>query len=159
MAFEVKLDQPLNWWNSLELTSSHFWLFFLICLSVEHWQLAPIDLRKFLTREATLYYSGRNMVLCFQNCPDLLWDKIVLDIEKNFWNLRLMAKNLQNIQITRTIYSSSERSEQILVTECLEQSEFKLEKIIGILKHAGKVRKIHIYSSRLERWTGLMRFL
>jgi hypothetical protein len=25
-----------------------------------------------------------------------LWEKIVLVIEKNFWNLRLKAKNLQN---------------------------------------------------------------
>ena len=39
------------------------------------------------------------------------------------------------------IYSNSETSEQFLVTEYLEQSEFKLEKIVGILKHAGKVRK------------------
>ena len=35
------------------------------------------------------------MVFCYQNCSDLLWDKIVLVIEKNFWNLRLKAKNLQ----------------------------------------------------------------
>ena len=45
-------------------------------------------------------------------------------------------------EITRTIYSNSERSEQFLVTDCyswrflisnkLEQLEFKLEKIIGI---------------------------
>ena len=48
-------------------------------------------------------------------------------------------------EITRTIYSNSERSEQFMVTDCflnlflevshtnkLEQLEFKLEKIIGI---------------------------
>ena len=42
-------------------------------------------------------------------------------------------------EITRTIYSNSERSEQFLVTECffdwtnkLEQLEFNLEKNIGI---------------------------
>ena len=49
-------------------------------------------------------------------------------------------------EITRTIYSNSERPEQFLLTRCffnlfldvynlldkLEQSEFKLEKIIGI---------------------------
>ena len=145
------------------------------------------------------------MVFYYQNCPDLLWEKIVLVIEKNFWNLRLKAENLkffenknahqfsatldncefskhwingvllpklfwptvrkknvlvieknfwnsrlkaENLkffEITRTIYSSSERSEQFLVTECfltcswkflisnkLEKLEFKLEKIIGI---------------------------
>ena len=35
------------------------------------------------------------MVFCYQNCSDLLWEKIVLVIEKNFWNSRLKAKNLQ----------------------------------------------------------------
>ena len=56
-----------------------------------------------------------------------------------------------------TIYSNSEGSEQFLVTECfltcswrflitnkLKQLECKLEKFIGILKHAGKVRKIQL---------------
>ena len=32
----------------------------------------------------------------YQNCSDLLWEKIVLVIEKNFWNSRLKAENLQN---------------------------------------------------------------
>ena len=45
------------------------------------------------------------MVFCYQNCSDLLWEKIVLVIEKNF-------------EIAWTIYSNSERSEQFLVTEC-----------------------------------------
>ena len=35
------------------------------------------------------------IVFCYQNCPDLLWEKNVLVIEKNFWNSRLKAKNLQ----------------------------------------------------------------
>ena len=62
----------------------------------------------------------------------------------------------KKLEITRTIYSNSERSEQFLVTELfflipgewrflisknLEQLEFKLEKIIGIQKPPGKVRK------------------
>ena len=37
----------------------------------------------------------RKMVFCYQNCSDLLWEKIVLVIEKNFWNSRLKAENLQ----------------------------------------------------------------
>ena len=36
------------------------------------------------------------MVFCYQNCSDLLWEKIALVIEKNFWNLRLKAENFQN---------------------------------------------------------------
>ena len=97
----------------------------------------------------------KKMVFCYQNCSDLLWEKIVPVIEKNLWNSRLKAKNLQKFEIARTICSNSERPEQFLVTECflscswrflrsnkLEQLEFNLAKIIGIKKHAGKVRKI-----------------
>ena len=43
--------------------------------------------------------SNLAMVFCYQNCSDLLWEKIVL-------------------VITRTIYSNSEGSEPFLVTEC-----------------------------------------
>ena len=35
------------------------------------------------------------MVFCYQNCSDLLWEKNVLVIKKNFLNSRLKAKNLQ----------------------------------------------------------------
>ena len=38
----------------------------------------------------------KGMVFCYQNCSDLLWEKIVLVIGKNFWNSRLKAENLQN---------------------------------------------------------------
>jgi hypothetical protein len=34
--------------------------------------------------------------ICYQNCSDLLWGKIVLVIEKNFWNSRLKAESFQN---------------------------------------------------------------
>ena len=63
--------------------------------------------------------------------------------------------------MTRKICLNSERSEQFLVTECfltcfwrflvsnkLEQLEFKLEKTIGIEKHAGKVRKKNFLTRR-----------
>ena len=36
------------------------------------------------------------MVFCFQNCYDPFWEKNILVIEKNFWNSRLNAENLQN---------------------------------------------------------------
>ena len=44
----------------------------------------------------SLWPAFHRMVFCYQNCSDLLWEKIVLVIEKNFWNSRLKAKNLQN---------------------------------------------------------------
>ena len=36
------------------------------------------------------------MVFCYPNCSDLLWEKIVPVIEKIFWNPRLKAENLPN---------------------------------------------------------------
>ena len=42
------------------------------------------------------------MVFCYQNCFDLQWEKIVLVIEKNFWNSRLklweFAKFLRSLE-------------------------------------------------------------
>ena len=56
------------------------------------------------------------MVFCYQNCADLLWEKIVILIKKNFrgWEPRIC----KNFEITTKIYSDSERSEHFLVTEC-----------------------------------------
>ena len=54
------------------------------------------------------------MVFCYQNCSDLLYEKIVLVIEKNVWNSRLKAKNLQNFWDPRKIYLNSESPEQFL---------------------------------------------
>ena len=59
-------------------------------------------------------------------------------------------EKLLEIETESREFANSERSEQFLVTECffilflevLElELEFKLEKIIGIQKNAGKVRK------------------
>ena len=36
------------------------------------------------------------MVFCFLNCFNLLWEKNVLVIEKNVWDLRLKAENFPN---------------------------------------------------------------
>jgi hypothetical protein len=47
-------------------------------------------------------------VFCYQNCSDLLWEKIVLVIKKNFeiWGQR--PRICKNFEITRTICSNSE---------------------------------------------------
>ena len=62
-----------------------------------------------------LQYS---MVFYYQNCSDLLWEKIVIMIKVTFWNSRLRDENLQIFEITRTIYTNSERSELFFVTTC-----------------------------------------
>ena len=46
-----------------------------------------------------IWFLGR-MAFCYQNCSDLLREKIVLVTEKNFWNSRLKAKNLQKRFLT-----------------------------------------------------------
>ena len=37
----------------------------------------------------------KDLVFCFQNCSDPLWEKIVLVSENNFWYLRVNAEKLQ----------------------------------------------------------------
>ena len=39
-------------------------------------------------------FTCLEMAFCYQNCSDLLWEKIVIVIKKNFWNSRLKAENL-----------------------------------------------------------------
>ena len=60
----------------------------------------------------------KTMVFCYQNCSDLLWQKIVLVIEKTFEIRGWRPRICKIFEITRTIYSNSERPEQFLVTEC-----------------------------------------
>ena len=56
---------------------------------------------------------------CYQNCSDLLWEKnCSSDWEKTFENWDWRPRICKHFEITRTIYSNSERSEQFLVTEC-----------------------------------------
>ena len=53
--------------------------------------------------------------------PKLFWPTVRKKCscyQEKLLNSRLKAKNLQNFEITRTIYSNSERSEQFLVTKC-----------------------------------------
>ena len=76
-----------------------------------------------------------------KNCLNKLFKKK----KKNF-KFSAFSLEFQNFfSITRSIYSNSERSEQFLVcfhiSNKLGHLEFKLEKNIGIEKHAGKVRK------------------
>ena len=58
------------------------------------------------------------MVFCYQNCSDLLWEKIVLVIEKNFWNSRLKAENLQNFWDHMNNLFKQRKVSTIFETEC-----------------------------------------
>ena len=55
------------------------------------------QLEKTLLQVRNLSFEIILVVPKYQNCSDLLWEKIVLEIEKNFWNSRLKAKNFQNV--------------------------------------------------------------
>ena len=77
----------------------------------------------------TVLWGAVIMVFCFQNCSELLWEKIVLMIEKIFWNSRLKPNNLQKI------YSQTIRT--ILI---------QIRKNNWDLGTAGKVRKKFLFS-------------
>ena len=58
------------------------------------WKRNHIHIGQYLTR-LRRQKRVNTMVFCYQNCSDLLWEKIVLVIEKNFGNSRLKAENLK----------------------------------------------------------------
>ena len=62
-------------------------------------------------------FQTKATVFCYQNCSDLLWEKIVLVIKKNFWNSRLKW---------------SERSEQFVVTECFFNLFLEVSNVLSI---------------------------
>ena len=58
-----------------------------------------------------------SMIFCYQNCSDL-WKNCSSDRE-NLLKLEAEGRGIcKNFEITWTIYSNCERSEQFLVTEC-----------------------------------------
>ena len=71
-----------------QIISASFVTFYLSCLQTHN--LSP---NARMTLECD--FSSLEMVFCYQNCSDLLWEKIVWVIEKNFWNLKLKAENFQ----------------------------------------------------------------
>ena len=69
------------------------------------------------------------MVFCYQNCSDLLWEKVELVVEKNLWDSRL--NNLFKQWNVRTILLTC--SWRFLMSNKLEQLEFRKfgKKILG----------------------------
>ena len=54
--------------------------------------------KKFRTYEAVCSCAQPKMVFCYQNCSDLLWEKVVLVIEKNIWNSRSLEQFIQTVK-------------------------------------------------------------
>ena len=89
---------------------------------------------------------NKNHILCRNGIllPKLFWPTVRKNCSsdrENFWNSRLKARIPKIFEITRTIYSNSERSEQFLVKECsfnlfLEVSQ--IQKIRTIIIQIGK---------------------
>ena len=61
------------------------------CILLTWHEIKSYNLGHFVEENLTL----RKLIFCYQNCSDLLWEKNVLVIEKNFWNSMLKAKNFQ----------------------------------------------------------------
>ena len=67
-------------WNVTEMRQVHLNLTYILSLSILVFLLA----------------SESRLVCCYHNCSDLVWEKNILTIEKNFRNSRLKAENFQN---------------------------------------------------------------
>ena len=104
--FDIIVSNTISWklWPHCALLSSILtnkteirhpshkdWFFFLNQWRIQRAFLFNEDWRTKLL----LPIKKSEMVVCYQNCSDLLWEKNVLVIEKNFWNSRLQAENLQ----------------------------------------------------------------
>ena len=95
-------------------------------------------------------------VPCFDEVKPTVRKNHSSDREKTFEIQGWRPRICKFFEITRTICWNGETSEQFWVTECffnlfLEVSqtkyelEFKFEKIVGIYKDAGKIRKFYSY--------------
>ena len=71
----------------------------------------------------------QEMAFFYQDCSDLLWEKVVLGFEKNFeiqgWKTRICKM----FEITRTVHSNSEKLEQFFVTECFSNLFLEVSQI------------------------------
>ena len=83
--------------------------------------------------------------------PKLFWPTVRV-IEKNFRSSRLKAENLQNYEITWTIYSNSERSEQFLVTECFFNLFLIYFMVKIVAKNFDKIKKPLIFVGLFFSW-------
>ena len=109
---QIRYKNPVLLWSTIAYTAADYVLILIlishiICLgcTMLDWKNYQQQLRFFfsflsetfkLQLAETFRWKLKKMVFCYQNCSDLLWEKIVLVIEKYFWNSRLKAENLQN---------------------------------------------------------------
>ena len=122
--WQQKLE--IDFASPTRVTIPLFWYIkvFLLCWHI-FWQrkvtFKIIWLTFFRCRKFLLWKLCQNIVeisFCYQNISHLLWEIIVLVIEKNFWNSSWRPRICKIFDITRIIYSNSERSEQFLLTDC-----------------------------------------
>ena len=62
--------------------------------------------------------TSSQLLFCYQNCSYLLWEKLFQWSRKTFEIRGWRPRICKNFEITRKMYSNSERSEEFLVTEC-----------------------------------------
>ena len=100
------------------------------------------------------------MIFCYQNHPELLWEKNVL-MRKTFENRGWRPRSCKNRIIHLNIDRSHKFLKQSAFSTCswrflrsnsLEQFKFKSKKIIGVQKSTGKVRKKYFWRKSIHKF-------
>ena len=99
----------------------------------------PLHATRLLIETGELHLMGE-MVFCYQNCSDLLWEKIVLVIEKNFWNSGLKADNFLIFWDDLNNLFKIKGQKQFLVIECF----FCFFNLLLAVSHIWWIRTIRI---------------
>ena len=76
-----------GWWENWHCGGWH--------RNVMKWSRQAKNWKIHLEKDKPTSTGYEDLVFCYQNCTDLLWEKIVLVIEKKFWHSRLKAENLK----------------------------------------------------------------
>ena len=90
------------------------------------------------------------MVFCYQNCSDLLWEKIVLVIEKNFWKFKAEGWVFANFLRSLKNYFNSERLEQLFETEYFLSCYWRFLRFNTLAQQACGTIKMPIGANNLD---------
>ena len=126
---------------------AHWWLLATFYKKSISWVLQSLPnctIDNFRSSVATMCLNWTEMVLCYQNCSDLLWGKIIRKISNSrpsASNFIFFSRSLEQFVWTvqwkvRTIFGVQNAfwtcSWRFLRCNKLERLKFKLDKIIGI---------------------------
>ena len=90
-----------------------------------------------MTESSNLDWTWKTLVICFENCSDLLWQKIVVVNEKNFWKFEAEGQEFDffwenhNVQTVKGQNKFWNRTLFELVTEDFKRSNMYIRAIKG----------------------------